>query len=283
MPEAQTQVPEELAPGEDERNRGVVEALLITSDEPLGAAKIASVLGREVGAREVRAYVDDLNAEYISTGRSFRIAEIAGGYQLMVHPEYAPWVRQLMRDKSPARLSAAALETLAIVAFKQPITKAEMEHIRGVAVDGVVRNLLEKSLVRISGRADGLGRPLLYGTTRQFLVHFGLRTLSDLPKLRELDDLLKEHEQRQGGGRAPEDPESEGGPTGGGGQAVPGDGGDRPAEEGSAPLSASAGAAPQETDGEDGGAGTPQSVPGPGGGSVQAGERPVDSGEPGSG
>lgn len=189
-------------PTADENARGVVEALLIAADVPLGAAKLASVLGRHVGAREVRMYVDALNEEYVQTGRSFRITEIAGGFQLMVHPEFAPWIRQLMKEKVPPRLSPASLETLAILAFKQPIAKAEVEHIRGVAVDGVLRQLMEKGLVRISGRSDAPGRPLLYGTTRDFLKHFGLKTLSDLPKLREMEALLQEEAHRSSGGMA---------------------------------------------------------------------------------
>jgi len=184
-----------LATDEHARNRGIIEALLIASDLPIGAAKISAVLER-VETREIRTYVDDLNAEYGSTGRSFKITEVAGGYQMMVHPEYAAWVRRLLREKSPARLSPAALETLAIIAFKQPIIKAEIEHIRGVSADGVLRHLMEKGLVRISGRSDSPGRPLLYGTTRDFLQHFGMKTLSDLPKIRELEELLREEEAK---------------------------------------------------------------------------------------
>ena len=184
-----------LANDEHARNRGIIEALLIASDLPVGAAKISAVLER-VETREIRTYVDDLNAEYGSTGRSFKITEVAGGYQMMVHPEYAAWVRRLLREKSPARLSPAALETLAIIAFKQPIIKAEIEHIRGVSADGVLRHLMEKGLVRISGRSDSPGRPLLYGTTRDFLQHFGMKTLSDLPKIRELEELLREEEAK---------------------------------------------------------------------------------------
>lgn len=173
------------------RNQGVVEALLMASDRPLGASRIASLLD---GARpgDVRAYVEELNEQYGRTGRSFRIAEIAGGFLFTVHSEYGVWVRRLLKDKAPVRLSSAALETLAIVVFKQPVMKAEVEHIRGVSVDGVVRHLLEKGLIRIAGRSDAPGRPLLYGTTRDFLKHFGLKTLSDLPKVRELDELLDE-------------------------------------------------------------------------------------------
>ncbi|MDE3000243.1 MAG: SMC-Scp complex subunit ScpB [Gemmatimonadota bacterium] len=180
-----------VAPDEDARNRGIVEALLMASDRPLGAGRIASLLDG-VRAGDVRVYVEDLNAHYGQTGRSFKISEIAGGFLFMVHSEYGGWVRRLLKDKAPVRLSSAALETLAIIVFKQPVMKAEVEHIRGVSVDGVVRHLLEKGLIRIAGRSDAPGRPLLYGTTRDFLKHFGLKTLSDLPKVRELDDLLED-------------------------------------------------------------------------------------------
>ena len=178
-----------VASDEDARNRGIVEALLMASDRPLGASQIASLL-EGVRAGDVRAYVEDLNELYGQTGRSFKISEIAGGFLFMVHSEYGVWVRRLLKDKAPVRLSSAALETLAIIVFKQPVMKAEVEHIRGVSVDGVVRHLLEKGLIRIAGRSEAPGRPLLYGTTREFLKHFGLKTLSDLPKVRELDELL---------------------------------------------------------------------------------------------
>ena len=237
---------ENLVPDEHARNRGIIEALLIASDLPVGAAKMAAVLDcAEV--REIRTYIDDLNTEYGITGRSFKITEVAGGYQMMVHPEYATWVRRLLRDKSPARLSPAALETLAIVAFKQPIIKAEIEHIRGVSADGVVRHLMEKGLVRISGRSDRPGRPLLYGTTRDFLKHFGMKTLSDLPKIRELEELLREEEAK--------------------------------AEEGSLLGGLFKPEEPEEKDSvdDDGTAGAPESVSSASGGGVSEGERQADS------
>ena len=234
---------ENLAPDEHARNRGIIEALLIASDLPVGAAKIAAVLDR-VETREIRTYVDDLNTEYGTTGRSFKITEVAGGYQMMVHPEYATWVRRLLREKSPARLSPAALETLAIVAFKQPIIKAEIEHIRGVSADGVIRHLMEKGLVRISGRSDSPGRPLLYGTTRDFLKHFGMKTLSDLPKMRELEELLQEEEAKGDEGSLLGDLF-------------------RPEEKDSVD--------------EDGETGAPESVSSPGGSGVAEGERQTDS------
>ncbi len=178
-----------VASDEDARNQGILEALLMASDRPLGASQIASILDG-VRPGDVRAYVEDLNEQYGRTGRSFKISEIAGGFQFLVHSEYGAWIRRLLKDKAPVRLSSAALETLAIIVFKQPVMKAEVEHIRGVSVDGVLRHLLEKGLIRIAGRSEAPGRPLLYGTTRDFLKHFGLKTLSDLPKVRELDELL---------------------------------------------------------------------------------------------
>ena len=255
---------QDLSSDEHAQNRGVLEALLIASDEPIPVGKITSVIDR-VGGREIRDYVDDLNHEYAETGRSFKITEIAGGFQLMIHPEYAPWARRLMRGKAPARLSQAALETLAIIAFRQPLSKAEVEHIRGVNVDGVIRHLLEKGLLRIAGRADGVGRPLLYGTTRDFLKHFGLKTLSDLPKLRELEDLLREEEERTGEARSL-------------GDLIQGQ---------AAEVGLQDGAAEQDVDVEgesleDGPSGsepgTPEPVPGSSGGGLPEGERPPDTG-----
>ncbi|MDA0711154.1 MAG: SMC-Scp complex subunit ScpB [bacterium] len=265
-----------LTEDEHARNQGVVEAMLITADSPLSAAKLSSVLGSEVGARDIRTYVNALNGDYVASGRSFRITEVAGGFQFMVHPEFAPWIRQLMKEKIPPRLSPASLETLAILAFKQPITKAEVEHIRGVAVDGVLRQLMEKGIVRISGRSEAPGRPLLYGTTRDFLKHFGLKTLSDLPKLRELEDLLKEEEQRiaQGenrplsglieAGQIPNEPNEEQMSLQlkvGEGEHTPEDG---PEESG-------------ESKREHGINGTPESISGAVGGGLPSGERSPDT------
>ncbi len=192
-PDVQEGKVDELTPDEEAQNRAILEALLIASDEVIGVGKLTSVI-QGAGPREIRKYVEDLNEDYLRGGRSFKIIDVAGGFQFMVHPDFAPWVRRLFREKAPSRFSQASLETLAIVAFKQPVTKAEVEHVRGVAADGVLRLLLEKGFLRIAGRAEGVGRPLLYGTTRGFLKHFGLKTLSDLPKLTELEELLKEAE-----------------------------------------------------------------------------------------
>jgi segregation and condensation protein B len=183
----------EFTTEEHAHRRAVFEALLMASDAPLPVGRLLPAL-EGAAARDIRTYVDDLNEDYSRTGRAFRILEVAGGFQFAVERRFAPFVRKLSRDRAPLRLSQAALETLAVIAFKQPIAKAEIEAIRGVAVDWVIRTLLEHNLVRIAGRSEGVGRPLLYGTTREFLRHFGLRTTADLPKLKELDELLKERE-----------------------------------------------------------------------------------------
>ena len=174
-------------------NRSILEALLMASDAPLQIGRILPAL-EDAGPRDVRVYVDELNAEYENSDRSFRITEVAGGFQFAVETRFAPFVRRLYGNRLPVRLSQAALETLAIIGFKQPITRTEIEAIRGVSVDWVIKRLWENNLIRISGRAEGVGRPLLYGTTREFLQHFGLRTLADLPKMGELEELLKDRE-----------------------------------------------------------------------------------------
>ena len=258
-----------LTPDEAARNRGIVEALLVAADEPLSASRIASVLN-DAGAKEVRDFVDDLNSEYVNTGRSFGITEVAGGFQLMVHAGFGPWVRRLFRDRSTARLSQASLETLAIVAFKQPIIRAEVEHIRGVNIDGVMRSLMEKGLIRIAGRSEAPGRPLLYGTTREFLKHFGLKTLSDLPKLRELEDLVTE---------SPEELEGESlGDLFAAAQSQEGLASDGPDTQQPDTQQME-----EEVAGADEQAGAPEPVSGEDGSGLPEGERPADPDGPGPG
>jgi segregation and condensation protein B len=163
----------------------VVEAVLFAADSPMPAAKIASVLG--VGdARDVRRYIDQLNGEYVSHGQAFRIEHIAGGYQMLTLPAYNTWLGKLLRARQETRLSPAALETLAIVAYKQPCTRADIEAIRGVAAGDLLNRLREMNLVKIVGRAEDLGRPLLYGTTKRFLEVFGLPSLEELPQVEAL-------------------------------------------------------------------------------------------------
>lgn len=163
----------------------IVEALLFVSDEPLTAGRLAEIVG-DVDARQVRGLIDRINAEYEAGGRPFRIEEIAGGFQMLSLPDYKRWLVQLVRGKDSSRLSQPALETLAVVAYKQPVLRADIENIRGVQAGEMLRGLMERGLVRIAGRSDALGRPLLYGTTRKFLDVFGLRSLKDLPNLDEI-------------------------------------------------------------------------------------------------
>jgi len=179
----------------------VLEALLFASDKPLSAAECVKHLKGAVEAApedaevaalaktkqdEVAAVMRELVAEYEEQQRGFRLVESAAGWKAVTTAEAAPWVRQLFPENRPARLSPSALETLAIVAYRQPITRADIEAVRGVNVDGVMQTLLERGVIRITGRAEVPGRPLLYGTTEFFLEHFGLRSLDELPNCAEL-------------------------------------------------------------------------------------------------
>ena len=164
-----------------------LEAVLLLADEPLPARRLADVAGL-ADAAEARLLVDRLRELYDADGSAFQVEEIAGGYQLLTRPEYHPWLARLKRTGHELRLTPGALETLAVVAYKQPIMRAEVEKVRGVACGEVIRQLMERGLVRITGRHDSLGRPQLYGTTKKFLQAFGLNTLKDLP---EVDALRK--------------------------------------------------------------------------------------------
>lgn len=168
--------------------KGILEAMLFVSPEPLSVARLVAVLGDVTKAeleRVLRSLGDDLEQE----GRGVRLAEIAGGFRLVTKQEYSTWVKRLDKTKSTAKLSRSALESLAIIAYKQPIVRSEIEEIRGVETSGVVRTLLERKLVRIVGRKEVPGRPIMYGTTKYFLEHFGLNDLSQLPPLREFKEL----------------------------------------------------------------------------------------------
>jgi len=163
----------------------VLEALLFASDEPLTPRRVRDILGLD-DARVARRLLEELRHEYAAARRGIQIEEVAGGYRMLSNRDYAPYVEQLRKAERRSRLSQAALETLAIVAYKQPIPRADVEAIRGVQVDAVLRNLQEQGLVRVVGRADVLGRPFLYGTTKRFLEVFGLNSLDDLPSAEEL-------------------------------------------------------------------------------------------------
>lgn len=160
----------------------IVEAVLFATDTPLPASKIAQIMGTG-DAKSVKKHIDVLNHHYAETGRSFRIDLIAKGYQMLTVPAYNGWVSKVLRVRSESKLSPAAMETLAIIAYKQPILRADIEAIRGVAAGEMVNRLREMNLVKIVGRAEELGRPMLYGTTRRFLEVFGLASLDDLPQV----------------------------------------------------------------------------------------------------
>jgi len=163
----------------------VVEALLFATDTPLSASKLAHLLGLG-DAGDVKDHIARLNARYEQVGAAFRVEAIAEGFQMLTLPAYAPYLARLHKARAESRLSTAALETLAIIAYKQPVLRADVEAIRGVAVGDLLVRLREMNLVRIVGRAEEIGRPLLYGTTKKFLEVFGLRSLKDLPRVDEL-------------------------------------------------------------------------------------------------
>ncbi len=178
----------------------VLESLIFAAPKPLATAELlaavkaagesseleAAQAHAKVGEAGILEALGELQAELENSGRAFRLMEQATGWGFVTRQEYAPWVRKLFPDAKPARLSGPALETLAIIAYRQPVTRADIEAVRGVAVDGVMQVLLDRSLVRISGRADLPGRPLLYATTGYFLEHFGLKNTQDLPNAAEL-------------------------------------------------------------------------------------------------
>lgn len=174
----------DAASSETDADDAVVEAVLFASDTPLPPTKIAAAT--ELPPRRIRKAVTQLNERYARGGHAFRIEDIAGGYQMMTLPEYHDVLRRLLNVKKDSRLSQAAMETLAIVAYRQPILRADIEAIRGVASGEVLRGLLERQLVKIVGRAEVIGRPMLYGTSKRFLEVFGLASLDDLPRVKEL-------------------------------------------------------------------------------------------------
>ncbi len=168
--------------------QGILESVLFVSSEPVSLARFLTVL-EDVPKSEVEEGLRSLESAFEQDSRGIRLAKVAGGYRLVTKQEYAPWIKRLDKTKSPAKLSRSALESLAIIAYKQPLVRAEIEEIRGVETSGVLRTLLERKLVRIVGRKEVPGRPIMYGTTKFFLEHFGLNDLSQLPPLREFKEL----------------------------------------------------------------------------------------------
>lgn len=159
----------------------IIEALLFSSDKPLTLERIKRVLDLETD--EIRRELETLKAEYEKDKRGIRITEIAGGFQMITAPDSAPFLKKLYKARRVEKLSKPALETLSIVAYKQPVTRLEIESIRNVDVDGVVKHLVNKDLIRICGRRKAPGRPYVFSTTRQFLEYFGLKSLDELPKI----------------------------------------------------------------------------------------------------
>ncbi|HAA38310.1 MAG TPA: SMC-Scp complex subunit ScpB [Firmicutes bacterium] len=164
----------------------LIEALLFVTEEPLPPAKIAEILAAEL--QDVRKTIKELQQEYATADHGLQIMEIAKGYQFATKPELAPVVEKLFKGEKSYTLSQAALETLAIIAYRQPVTRVDIEAIRGVKVDAVINTLQKRRLIRTVGRKDAPGRPLLYGTTKEFLKYFGLKDLSELPRLAESDE-----------------------------------------------------------------------------------------------
>lgn len=178
----------------------VIEALIFASDEVINAGEIINAIKKidgediDITSEDVETCIVSLNEKYKQTEASFRIIKIAGGFSFSTKPDYAKYLGYLSTEKSKRRLSQAALETLAIIAYKQPITKPEIESIRGVNSDYMINTLLEKNLITIKGRAETIGRPLLYNTTDEFLKYFGLNKISDLPKPREIEEIMQDED-----------------------------------------------------------------------------------------
>jgi segregation and condensation protein B len=188
-----------------EEVRAILEALVFASPQPITARDIAKVLA---GVERPRwhAALEELRLDYARDGRGLQLVEVAGGWQITTRPEYNDWVRELLDPKTPTRLSIQALETLAVIAYKQPVTLPEIIELRGVKSGGVLKTLLEKRLIRIVGRKEVVGRPMLYGTTKQFLLHFGLKDMAELPKIEEFAEVLGEEVDVAGLKRAIEAP-----------------------------------------------------------------------------
>jgi len=178
----------------------IIEALIFSSDEALASADIINAVKGidgddiEINSEDINRAVEEMNDSYAANKSSFRIVKVANGYLFATIEQYSKYVGYLSSEKTKRRLSQAALETLSIIAYKQPLTKPELETIRGVNSDHIVNSLLEKNLISIKGRADSIGRPLLYCTTDEFLKYFGLNNLSDLPKPRELEEIMNDED-----------------------------------------------------------------------------------------
>ena len=177
----------------ENNHQPIIEALLFVSEKPLPAERIQAVI-KDITYEQIQQAIDSLNDRYQSAGHSFAIKKVAKGYRMYTLPDYAPWIKALFSHNRRERLTPQALEVLSIVAYKQPIVRSEIDRLRGVNSDGPLSTLLDRKLITIVGRKPSPGRPLLYGTTQEFLTHFGLNDVDDLPRMEELEKILKAKE-----------------------------------------------------------------------------------------
>jgi segregation and condensation protein B len=177
----------------EDNHQSIIEALLFASEKPLSSERIQAVI-KDITSEQIEQAIGSLNERYRSAGHSFAIKKVAKGYRMYTLPDFAPWVKALFSHNRRERLSPQALEVLSIVAYKQPIVKTEIDRLRGVNSEGPLFTLLDRKLITIVGRKPAPGRPLLYGTTQEFLTHFGLNDLDDLPNMEELEAILKKKE-----------------------------------------------------------------------------------------
>jgi segregation and condensation protein B len=174
--------------------KSIIEAVIFASSEPVSADQLARLI--ELDNETVEQLISELQQEYDTTRRSFQMIEVANGFQICTRDEYAPWIRDFYTTEISSRLSVSALEALAIIAYRQPVTRAEIEEIRGVNSDSVLHTLLERNMIKVIGRKRAPGKPMIYGTTTEFLLHFGLRDLSELPSIDEIESMLGTSLQR---------------------------------------------------------------------------------------
>lgn len=171
----------------------ILEALLFVSDKPLSLKELKDIIKADVAdISNLEDILKELKDEYATLNKPYEIKFVADGWTFATKPEYSPWIKKLLKEKTVLKLSPSALETLAMIAYKQPITRAEIDEIRGVESSGVIDTLLERKLIKIVGRKEALGRPLLYGTTQDFLKHFGLAHLSELPLIEDMPKEIQE-------------------------------------------------------------------------------------------
>jgi segregation and condensation protein B len=223
-----------------------VEAILFVSSEPVTVQQVVEALDGQVAPKEAVALLESLQERYERESLGLRVEHVAEGYRLVTRPAHSPFVRAFLKAQNLRKLSAAAVEVLAIVAYKQPVTAAEVSAVRGTESAAVLKGLLEKKLLRIAGRKNVVGRPLLYATTREFLVHFGLNTLEDLPSFREIEEVFREGAVQESlfkgaeppGAAAPQEAAAGAPPEDASGVATPGDSPGAPAEEAPVALEA---------------------------------------------